>query len=221
MTLTPLDSPGKGAFNHHISTFLFMKLNQLGIPTQFVRSLNMREHLMHEGTPLPFDVHVRCISGKKMAQDFGISEEEVFAPPLIEYIPKNKSLRYTFNEDFLMVLDWVTQEDLEEIKELATYATHVIQGLLVSFDLSLVEISLSMSYDLSDSISISGHLFPDFFCVLDLDSHDYLGIPYTASLSDPHDFNLQGHQKIAHRLGLYSPSAACTHPVSPTFLRIV
>ncbi len=216
-----LDIPGKGAFNHNISSFLFTKLNQLSIPTQFIRSLNMRETLMVEGSPLPFDIHVRCLSGKKMALDFGISEREVFTPPLIEYTPTNKAINYSLNEDFLMSLDWATQEELDEVKDLALYTTRVLQGVLISFDLNLVEISLSMSYSPNGSIVISGQLFPEFFCAFDLKNHEYLGLSRDQATLDSASFDLEGHKKIAQRLGLYTPSTFCPPTFSPTALHIV
>ena len=216
-----VDVPGKGVFNHHISSFLFTKLNQLSVPTQFLRSLNMRETLMIEGAPLPFDVHVRCFSGKKMAHDFGISEQEVFTPPLIEYTPANKELDYSLNEDFLMTLDWATQEELDEVKDLALYATRVLQGLLISFDLNLVEIALSMSYSPNGEIALSGQLFPEFFCAFDLQNNEYLGM--TRDQSSPHagTFDLEGHKKIAQRLGLYTPSPDCCEPLLPPSLYVL
>ena len=96
----------------------------------------MRETLMLEGSPLPFDIHVRCMAGKKMAHDFGISEQEVFTPPLMGYTPTNKSLRDPLHEDLLIALDWTTQEELDEIKDLALYTTRVLQGFFISFDLN-------------------------------------------------------------------------------------
>lgn len=37
---------GKGVLNQRISEFIFTKLNDIGLPTHFLRSLNMREQLV-------------------------------------------------------------------------------------------------------------------------------------------------------------------------------
>src|SRR5207253_8189638 len=39
---------GKGVLNNRISEFIFTKLNGLGIPTHFIRRINMREQLIKE-----------------------------------------------------------------------------------------------------------------------------------------------------------------------------
>ncbi|MCB1991582.1 MAG: phosphoribosylaminoimidazolesuccinocarboxamide synthase, partial [Geminicoccaceae bacterium] len=39
---------GKGVLNNRISEYLMMKLHDVGIPTHFVRRLNMREQLIRE-----------------------------------------------------------------------------------------------------------------------------------------------------------------------------
>ena len=37
---------GKGVLNQRISEYIFTRLNDLGIPTHFLRSLNVREQLL-------------------------------------------------------------------------------------------------------------------------------------------------------------------------------
>ena len=39
---------GKGVLNNRISAHLMTKLESIGIPTHFIRSLNMREQLIRE-----------------------------------------------------------------------------------------------------------------------------------------------------------------------------
>ena len=47
---------GKGVLNNRISEFLMLRLNEIGIPTHFVRRLNMREQLVHEVEIIPLEV---------------------------------------------------------------------------------------------------------------------------------------------------------------------
>src|SRR5882757_6991840 len=39
---------GKGVLNNRISEYLFQHLNDIGVPTHFIRRLNMREQLIRE-----------------------------------------------------------------------------------------------------------------------------------------------------------------------------
>ena len=42
---------GKGVLNNRISEYIMMRLGEIGLPTHFVRRLNMREQLIRELEP--------------------------------------------------------------------------------------------------------------------------------------------------------------------------
>ena len=50
---------GKGVLNNRISEYLFQHLNDIGVPTHFIRRLNMREQLIREVEIIPLEVVVR------------------------------------------------------------------------------------------------------------------------------------------------------------------
>ena len=50
---------GKGVLNNRISEHIFTHLNRMGIPTHFIRRLNMREQLIKEVEIIPLEVVVR------------------------------------------------------------------------------------------------------------------------------------------------------------------
>src|SRR6266566_2261718 len=47
---------GKGVLNNRISEYLMMQLAAIGVPTHFVRRLNMREQLVREVEIIPLEV---------------------------------------------------------------------------------------------------------------------------------------------------------------------
>src|SRR5690606_16919226 len=49
---------GKGVLNNRISEFLMQRLVEIGIPTHFVRRLNMREQLVREVEIIPVEVEI-------------------------------------------------------------------------------------------------------------------------------------------------------------------
>ena len=61
---------GKGVLNNRISEHLLTRLGDIGIPTQFVRRLNMREQLVREVEMIPVKVMVRNVAAADMAQRF-------------------------------------------------------------------------------------------------------------------------------------------------------
>src|SRR6202043_1493306 len=52
---------GKGVLNNRISEYLMMRLAEIGIPTHFVRRLNMREQLVRQVEILPLGGGIRKI----------------------------------------------------------------------------------------------------------------------------------------------------------------
>ena len=52
---------GKGVLNNRISEYLMLRLAEIGIPTHFVRRLNMREQLIREVEIVPIEVVVRNV----------------------------------------------------------------------------------------------------------------------------------------------------------------
>ena len=53
---------GKGILNNRISEYLMTKLGEIGVPTHFVRRLNMREQLVREVEIIPIDLVVSAMS---------------------------------------------------------------------------------------------------------------------------------------------------------------
>ena len=68
---------GKGVLNQRISEFIFTRLNELGIPTHFLRSLNMREQLVREVEIVPLEVVVRNVAAGSLAKRLGIEEAAI------------------------------------------------------------------------------------------------------------------------------------------------
>jgi hypothetical protein len=53
---------GKGVLNNRISEYIFTHLNKIGIPTHFIRRLNMREQLIKEVEIIPLEIVVRNVA---------------------------------------------------------------------------------------------------------------------------------------------------------------
>ena len=76
---------GKGVLNNRISSHIMTKLEAMGIPTHFIRSLNMREQLVREVEIIPLEVVVRNIAAGSICKRLDIKEGTYFSQPLIEW----------------------------------------------------------------------------------------------------------------------------------------
>src|SRR6185369_10492888 len=53
---------GKGVINNRISEHIFLSLQAIGVPTHFIRRLNMREQLIRQVEIIPIEVVVRNVA---------------------------------------------------------------------------------------------------------------------------------------------------------------
>src|SRR6056297_3403072 len=83
---------GKGVLNNRISEFLMLKLHDVGIPTHFMRRLNMREQLIREVEIIPIEVVVRNIAAGSMSKRLGIEEGTQLPRSIIEFYYKSDKL---------------------------------------------------------------------------------------------------------------------------------
>jgi phosphoribosylaminoimidazole-succinocarboxamide synthase len=65
---------GKGVLNNRISAFLMTKLAEIGVPTAFVRRLNMREQLVREVEIIPIEVVIRNVAAGSFTKRFAVPE---------------------------------------------------------------------------------------------------------------------------------------------------
>src|SRR5690606_19383136 len=83
---------GKGVLNNRISEYLFEHLNRMGIPTHFIRRLNMREQLIREVEIIPLEIVVRNIAAGSLSKRLGIEEGTVLPRSIIEFYYKADAL---------------------------------------------------------------------------------------------------------------------------------
>src|SRR3546814_17338495 len=76
---------GKGVLNDRISEHVFTLLGNIGVPTHFIRRLNMREQLIRQVEIVPIEVIVRNVAAGTLSQRLGIEEGTTLPRTLIAY----------------------------------------------------------------------------------------------------------------------------------------
>ena len=69
---------GKGVLNNSISDFLMRKIQEIGIPTHYIKKINMREQLVKKVEIIPVEFVVRNIAAGSIVKRLGLKEGEVF-----------------------------------------------------------------------------------------------------------------------------------------------
>ena len=80
---------GKGVLNNMLSEFFMTGLAGVGVPTHFIRRLNMREQLVRACEIIPLEVVVRNYAAGSMSKRLGIEEGLQLPRPIIEYYYKD------------------------------------------------------------------------------------------------------------------------------------
>ena len=62
---------GKGVLNNRISEYIFLRLGEIGVPTHFIKRLNMREQLIREVEIVPLEVVVRNVAAGSLSTRLG------------------------------------------------------------------------------------------------------------------------------------------------------
>ena len=95
--------------NNRISEYLMLRLGEIGVPTHFVRRLNMREQLVREVEIIPLEVVVRNVAAGSLAQRFGIPEGTPLPRSIVEYYYKSDALDDPMVcEEHITAFGWAT-----------------------------------------------------------------------------------------------------------------
>ena len=134
---------GKGVLNNSISDFLMRKIHEIGIPTHYIKKLNMREQLVKKVEIIPVEFVVRNIAAGSIVKRLGLKEGKVFSNPLIEYYLKRDDLGDPLvNEDHIVNFNWGTREELEEMQEYGLRINDFLRGLFLGIGLKLVDFKI-------------------------------------------------------------------------------
>ncbi|MDR3517112.1 MAG: phosphoribosylaminoimidazolesuccinocarboxamide synthase [Azospirillaceae bacterium] len=134
---------GKGVLNNRISEYLMTRLGDIGVPTHFMRRLNMREQLVREVEIIPIEVVVHNIAAATLSKRFGIPEGTQLPRSIIEYYYKSDELGDPMvSEEHITAFGWAMPQDLDDIMALSLRINDYLSGLFLGIGLKLVDFKL-------------------------------------------------------------------------------
>jgi phosphoribosylaminoimidazole-succinocarboxamide synthase len=134
---------GKGVLNNRISEYLMTKLNEAGVPTHFVRRLNMREQLVREVEIIPLEVVVRNVAAGSLAKRFGLAEGTALPRSIVEFYYKSDELGDPMvSEEHITAFSWAAPQDLDDIMALALRVNDFLSGLFLGVGIRLIDFKL-------------------------------------------------------------------------------
>lgn len=198
---------GKGALNNRISEAIMLRLADMGIPTHFIRRLNMREQLVHSVEIVPVEIIVRNLAAGSMAKRLGIEHGTKLARPLVEFCYKSDELGDPLiADDHIQLFGWATPQEVDEMVSYAIRINDILSGLFAGIGFKLVDFKLEFGrlYRQSDQgeemrLVLADEISPDSCRLWDLETGDSF---------DKDRFRLdkgnvaEGYQEVARRLGV-------------------
>ena len=198
---------GKGVLNNRISEYLMLRLAEIGIPTHFVRRLNMREQLVKQVQIIPIEVVIRNVVAGSLAKRFGLEEGAPLPRSIIEYYYKKDELGDPMvSEEHITAFGWASTQDLDEIMQLSLRVNDFLTGLFLAIGIRLIDFKLEFGrlYEGDEMrIVLADEISPDNCRLWDLKTNEKL---------DKDRFRrdlgglMEAYSEVARRLGILPES---------------
>jgi len=207
---------GKGVLNNRISEFIFERLNEIGVPTHFMKRLNMREQLIREVEIIPLEVVIRNVAAGSLSNRLGLEEGTTLPRSIVEFYYKSDELGDPMvTEEHITAFAWAAPHELDDIMSLALRINDFLSGLFLGVGIRLVDFKVEfgrlwegdqMRIVLADEIS------PDCCRLWDIETQNKL---------DKDRFRrdmgglVEAYQEVARRLGLHvdNPTRTRSGPI--------
>ena len=194
---------GKGVLNNRISEFLMMRLAEIGIPTHFMRRLNMREQLVREVEIIPIAVVIRNAAAGSLAQRLGIAEGTMLPRSIIEYYLKKDELGDPLvTEEHITAFGWATPQDLDDIVALTLRVNDFLFGLFLGCGIKLIDFKVEFGRLYEDDmvrIVLADEISPDSCRLWDLRTNEKMDKDrFRRDLGKVEE----AYQEVAKRLGI-------------------
>ncbi|MEL6953170.1 MAG: phosphoribosylaminoimidazolesuccinocarboxamide synthase [Pseudomonadota bacterium] len=204
---------GKGVLNNRLSEFFMAALNGVGVPTHFIRRMNMREQLIRAVEIIPLEVVVRNIAAGSMSKRLGIEEGTALPRPIVEFYLKNDELGDPLvSEEHVIAFGWASQQDLDDMVALALRVNDFMSGLMLGVGIKLVDFKIEIGRFWEGEfmrLIVADEISPDSCRLWDIESGRKLDKDvFRRDLGDLSD----AYSEVARRLGVLPSEPQVTKP---------
>ena len=152
---------GKGIINNLMSNQLFQYLEENGVPTHYVKTLNDRETVVKAVEIVPLEVIVRNVAAGSFSKRLGVEEGVVFEQPTVEFSYKNDDLGDPLiNDSFAIALKLATQDEIDKIKSMALKVNELLKAYFLENNIKLIDFKLEFGRFHGDII-LADEISPD------------------------------------------------------------
>ncbi|WP_375649995.1 phosphoribosylaminoimidazolesuccinocarboxamide synthase [Bartonella sp. OT172YNZD] len=210
---------GKGVLNNRISEYIFSHLGRLGIPTHFIKRINMREQLIKAVEIIPLEVVVRNVAAGSLAKRLGLEEGTPLPQSIIEFYYKNDSLDDPMvTEEHITAFGWAVPQEIEDIMQLSIRINDFLSGIFAGVNIQLIDFKMEFGRLWEDEtmrIVLADEISPDSARLWDMQTQEKM---------DKDRFRrdmgglINAYQEVAKRLGIMNENEP-TRPSGPVLVK--
>ncbi len=197
---------GKGVLNNYISEHIMQAVEQIGIPTHFLRRLNDREQLIRKLEIIPVEVVVRNVAAGSICPRLGIEEGSALPKTLVEFCLKDDVLGDPIiAAEHIITFGWASADELDVIYDYTLRINDFLTGLFHGIGVRLIDFKLEFGRaQIDDGVELllADEISPDNCRLWDAQSNEKMD-------KDRFRRDLGGlidaYQEIARRLGVTVP----------------
>jgi len=194
---------GKGVINNRISEFIFTRLNEIGIPTHFIKRLNMREQLIREVEIIPVEVVIRNVAAGSLVKRLGLKEGDNLPRSIVEFYYKNDDLGDPLiSEEHITAFGWASPQEIEDMMAMGLRVNDFLTGLFQGIGIRLVDFKIEFGRLYENELVrtvLADEISPDSCRLWDIATSDKMD-------KDRFRQDLGGlmdaYQEVARRLGI-------------------
>ncbi|MEE9271983.1 MAG: phosphoribosylaminoimidazolesuccinocarboxamide synthase [Robiginitomaculum sp.] len=206
---------GKGALNNRISEHFMVNLGRIGIPTHFIKRLNMREQLIKKVDIIPLEVICRNVAAGSICKMLGLEEGETLPRSIIEFCYKKDELNDPLvPEEHILAFGWANQLEIDELTAMTLRINDFMSGMFAAIGIRLIDFKVEFGRYTDENgdelILLADEISPDSCRLWDIETNKKLDKDrFRRDLGDV----TEAYAEVATRLGIL--------PKTPPTLSIV
>ena len=198
---------GKGVLNNRISEFIMVGLERIGVPTHFIRRLNMREQLVRHVEIVPLEVVVRNVAAGSLSKRLGLEDGTALPRSIIEFYYKDDKLGDPLvSEEHITAFNWANPQEIDDMMALALRINDFLAGLFAGVGIKLVDFKVEFGRQFEGDLMrliVADEISPDSCRLWDMETGDIMDKDrFRKDLGDVTD----AYREVARRLGVLRES---------------
>jgi phosphoribosylaminoimidazole-succinocarboxamide synthase len=195
---------GKGVLTNRISAHIMTRIEQVGVPTHFIKQLNMREQLVRRVEVIGLEVMVRNVAAGSLCKRLNVKEGTVLNQPIFEiYMKHDNGARTLVNDYHAIERGVVDPFELEDITYMSMRVNDFLNGMFAGVHMRLVDFNIEFGRIYGEYgevyLLLADEISPDNCRIWDIKSDDRLG---RDRVDAGGEVLIDGYQEVAQRLGI-------------------